>query len=234
MTTVVMWDTRPPAPGTYWSLAAALNRRYADDHGYEFVWFSLETPSTLDGTSSNAEGKTVPSCYLRGTTGRGAPWCKLLAIHRAFSYSTTVIFVDSDAWLRNMTRIVDEFHASRHCVWFPSDRPWGYANSAMHIWRVSPTCRRHLRDWWLRNVSCCTHKYEQSALVRSNLTRAFPFDWMRPTDSWRHAVHLPSLHHHLRLPMMIAETTSFPEALPLPPTTWLDVQREATALEDAV
>lgn len=176
--------------------------------------------------------------YLHGTTGRGSPWCKLLSVHRAMSSASIVVFVDSDAWLRDMTTYISGFRASPHCVWLPSDRPWGYANAAMQMWKTTRTCRRHLRDWWLRNVSCCNHKYEQDAVPRSQLTHAFPFDWMRPSESWKYEVHLPHVLNKHRVPTMTLEMTSYsthPGGDPLVPSaTPLDLPVEAAKLEAEV
>ena len=62
MTSVVMWDSRTLSADKYWTMAAALNNRYAHDHGHSFFWFTSRTNSSLDGTGANPIGKTHPTC----------------------------------------------------------------------------------------------------------------------------------------------------------------------------
>lgn len=131
-TAVMMFDTRSldvnlTSDYIYHRWTADLNNRYAQKHGYDFIYLrpapagvvrddedqesdgrDPAEPVTLKEDGTDSIHKIRPSCYLtlpnQTIRDRGAPWCKLLGVasilERGYS---TIIYLDSDAAFLNDT-----------------------------------------------------------------------------------------------------------------------------------
>ena len=78
-TLLAMYETRDLRPGTYWSLAIALNQRYAARHGHAFRLF-VPPDAIGERAAARTRGRRAAAdCYLNGSMSRAASWCKRLA-----------------------------------------------------------------------------------------------------------------------------------------------------------
>eukprot|EP00618_Florenciella_parvula_P017837 CAMPEP_0119514136 /NCGR_PEP_ID=MMETSP1344-20130328/32032_1 /TAXON_ID=236787 /ORGANISM="Florenciella parvula, Strain CCMP2471" /LENGTH=422 /DNA_ID=CAMNT_0007551419 /DNA_START=51 /DNA_END=1316 /DNA_ORIENTATION=- len=164
-----MVDNRPLSSriaGNYWTSSAALNNHYAQNYGYDFVYFQ---PTAL--AAGSGEFKTRMTCSLDRTTRRGAPWCKLPVIAYVLTLGyETVVFLDSDGYFKSdaqavaISGLVPRFkggkippspHEQRSKAWFPSNAPWTKErpNSGLILCSPSPSIMELIRRWWWSDVN---------------------------------------------------------------------------------
>ena len=188
---LVMYETRPLQRGHYWSLAAAHNERFAQQHGLAFRLYMPPDDSTsarathgrrLGSGRRERQSDLTPwtvGCFLNGTVARATTWCKLLVVAHALQAEPIVMWLDSDAWLRpapdpnrTIVRLLDAFRRSNDCGWFPQDEPFSAtrANCGMWLWRRRGACLQLLERWWAINVKPMKTFHEQDALNGHVLT----------------------------------------------------------------
>ncbi|TFJ81566.1 hypothetical protein NSK_006817 [Nannochloropsis salina CCMP1776] len=156
-----------------------MNKRYADAHGYDFVysrplvtatfremmWAALEK----EGEASDCK-VAAPLWHFNRSSLRSAPWAKLPAAwHFALEYDW-IVSIDSDAVFRNMSwKLPQSLAALRpdQDFLFLSDMPYSYMMpcSGFFVVRGGDRGRKRLETWW--NTTSQTdrrHAYEQTAL----------------------------------------------------------------------
>ena len=230
---VAMFDNRPldrdfsSHKYNAWSFAARLNQLFACHHGYEFKYFVTDANTTTGlgqptvdewtGTARRpAPFKTAVSCWLNGNVARATSWCKLtgVAVGLALGY-TTVVMVDSDAFLRvgGLTLTVEQM-VQRHApppgqygalvdsapIWLANNVPWGREepNCGLQIWRGGPLLHRSwsaLHAWWHADRNPLTHGFEQAGLYAalqrwSDYSVLVELPWMNKS-AW---TKLPAVH----------------------------------------
>jgi hypothetical protein len=229
---VIMFDTRTPEIGAdnYWSLAAQLNYLYAQNFGYDFIYYLDDHVDVGQNTLSmsedgeNSSAKIAATCYLKATVARGAAWGKIPSIADALCRGyEKVMYVDSDAFFRSDTTAisvenfllrygaVDTGADAEILLWMASNAPWGVKNpnSGLQLWINQPQTMKILQHWWNMDVAAQEHPFEQVAVKRMYWKGKWPiavmekFQWMDP-EQWPSlpALHIPSAHKEQREPQM--------------------------------
>jgi len=217
-TIIIMADNRPPQGNrNYWSLALALNLRYACHQGYDFTYYLLVGGST--------DSKLAQSCSHARLGTRSSPWCKLPAIAHALSRGyKTVVFIDSDAFFSAQTVSVDSilrkygkaFDYTNATLVLPSNQPWKdyHANTGLQIWKNRPHAMTLLKAWWDVDTHAKRHAFEQSGLEKlliespthlSLISTVRVLDKMRilGAKAYSEVIHIGSNQNRLRLPTML-------------------------------
>lgn len=159
-------DTPPHAQ--YQGLTSWLNRRYAHEHGYTFLYYQL----------SERYGCRHPRWGVRHPS-----YCKLAAVALALKSYSTVAVVDSDEWfapgapplsvlLRDNAQSKETARSSSSAaavalVSFASDAPFSSGpNCGFMIWQSAAATFDLLRLWWHLDAGAYAsqHDYEQRTL----------------------------------------------------------------------
>lgn len=186
----------------YVSRMAVINYLYAKKHGYDFTfyvpflnWASVtkEHPSTKDvDRLKSGQPKNIPCCWHSGLRQlRSAPWAKILATWDALHFiinthksseETTLLYIDSDAYVKNHSLSLEEFVETRappkviwgslpkqtHSLFFLNNEPWHKMRpcSGIFVMRAGLTLRRFIKAWWDYDLPSSNFKdwYEQDAL----------------------------------------------------------------------
>ena len=144
---IISWDTRDMSKFDYWSMSGQLNYDYAVRNNHTYSFYSPSINNVFN--EKNAYACELQESKMR----RCSPWCKLLAISHAMRFQKDmVVFVDSDAYLKQMEKIFSKFQKSPHCLWMPQNTPWAGTNSAMQLWKTTNTCKGLLKKWWLIHI----------------------------------------------------------------------------------
>lgn len=153
---LVMTDNRFSDPNHWIQLSSAINRAYAENHGYGFY-----------ACNSNEKNE----CH-----GHVPAACKLFCVRDALLMLpevNTVVYLDSDAIVRNFSQSIDGFvrenapsHGSSYDLVLPTDCSDYQFNTGLQIWQNSASARDLLDEWINRTVTNPRyrgHPFEQQA-----------------------------------------------------------------------
>lgn len=190
-TCIVMSDTRTPtgAVNEYYSLTAYVNYKYAQLHGYDFIYYRPYLKTISDDPMQ---------CCINPNTGkpRHASWAKLIPVYHTLKKYKRVVYIDTDAMFNNL-QSVDKFLAKYDTqdkqVMFLSDYPFSESapNAGFFICNHSLQSLMFIRSWF-----CDQHfdplfdresPWEQAAISYWNLinTTLLPYYTTLPVSQFK-------------------------------------------------